>query len=119
MGNFKGENTMTHKRRDLLAASAVLAGGALAGCATAAGNSKSGSTPFSVAQPSIPIVGSDQVFPVLRIYCIGRNYAAHAREMGSDPSREPPFFFQKPADAIQVVQPGTVADHPYPSLTKN
>jgi len=50
---------------------------------------------------------------------IGRNYAAHAREMGSDPTREPPFFFQKPTDAIQNVAPGTVADHPYPTLTKN
>jgi 2-keto-4-pentenoate hydratase/2-oxohepta-3-ene-1,7-dioic acid hydratase in catechol pathway len=67
----------------------------------------------------IPIVGSEEMFPVRRIYCIGRNYAAHAREMGSDPTREPPFFFQKPTDAIQYVQAGTVADHPYPSLTKN
>ena len=67
----------------------------------------------------IPIAGSIDLFPVRRIYCIGRNYAAHAREMGSDPTREPPFFFQKPTDAIQVVAAGTVADHPYPSLTKN
>lgn len=67
----------------------------------------------------IPIEGSDEVFPVRRIYCIGRNYAAHAREMGSDPTREPPFFFQKPTDAIQYVKAGTVADHPYPPLTKN
>ena len=59
------------------------------------------------------------MFPVRRIYCIGRNYAAHAREMGSDPTREPPFFFQKPTDAIQNVKVGEVADHPYPSLTKN
>ena len=59
------------------------------------------------------------MFPVRRIYCIGRNYAAHAREMGSDPNREPPFFFQKPTDAIQNVAIGAVADHPYPSLTKN
>ena len=54
-----------------------------------------------------------------RIYCIGRNYAAHAIERGSDPTREPPFFFQKPTDAIQNVAVGAVADHPYPSLTKN
>ncbi len=54
-----------------------------------------------------------------RIYCIGRNYAAHAIERGSDPTREPPFFFQKPTDAIQVVAIGSVADHPYPTLTKN
>ena len=74
---------------------------------------------FSVAQPMLPIVGTSDMFPVRRIYCIGRNYAAHAREMGSDPTREPPFFFQKPSDAIQFVAPGTTADHPYPTLTKN
>ena len=49
---------------------------------------------------SIPVIGSDARFPVRRIYCVGRNYAAHAREMGRDPDREPPFFFMKPADAI-------------------
>ena len=54
-----------------------------------------------------------------RIYCIGRNYAAHAREMGSDPTREPPFFFQKPTDAVQLAPPGVTIDHPYPTLTKN
>jgi fumarylpyruvate hydrolase len=74
---------------------------------------------FSVPQTTIPIAGSSERFPVRRIYCIGRNYAAHAREMGSDPTREPPFFFQKPTDAIQNVAVGEVADHPYPSLTKN
>lgn len=74
---------------------------------------------FDLVRPQIPVAASDQVFPVRRIYCIGRNYAAHAREMGSDPTREPPFFFQKPSDAIQVVMPGKTADHPYPSLTKN
>jgi 2-keto-4-pentenoate hydratase/2-oxohepta-3-ene-1,7-dioic acid hydratase in catechol pathway len=56
---------------------------------------------------------------VRRIYCIGRNYAAHAREMGSDPTREPPFFFQKPTDAVQNVPPGTTVAHPYPPLTRN
>ena len=76
-------------------------------------------TPFVVAQTLIPIAGSDAEFPVRRIYCIGRNYAAHAREMGSDPTREPPFFFQKPTDAIQFVAPNKMVDHPYPSLTKN
>lgn len=74
---------------------------------------------FEVVRAAIPISGTDQLFPVRRIYCIGRNYAAHAREMGSDPTREPPFFFQKPSDAVQVVMPGEMADHPYPSLTKN
>jgi 2-keto-4-pentenoate hydratase/2-oxohepta-3-ene-1,7-dioic acid hydratase in catechol pathway len=76
-------------------------------------------TPFTVAQTYIPIAGSSQEFPVRRIYCIGRNYAAHAREMGSDPTREPPFFFQKPTDAIQFVAPNKIVDHPYPSLTSN
>ena len=76
-------------------------------------------TPFEVAGVYIPVADSDAFFPVRRIYCIGRNYAAHAREMGSDPSREPPFFFQKPTDAVQFVPPGTVADHPYPTLTNN
>jgi 2-keto-4-pentenoate hydratase/2-oxohepta-3-ene-1,7-dioic acid hydratase in catechol pathway len=74
---------------------------------------------FTVEPTFIPIANSTQQFPVRRIYCIGRNYAAHAREMGSDPTREPPFFFQKPTDAIQYVTPGQVVDHPYPSLTKN
>lgn len=74
---------------------------------------------FDVPRVSIPVVGQSQVFPVRRIYCIGRNYAAHAIERGSDPTREPPFFFQKPTDAIQNVAIGTTADHPYPSLTKN
>lgn len=77
------------------------------------------STPFQIKQTFIPIANSKDMFPVRRIYCIGRNYAAHAREMGSDPTREPPFFFQKPTDAIQFVAPGTVGDHAYPSLTKN
>jgi fumarylpyruvate hydrolase len=81
---------------------------------------KAGPTPlFTVARTTLPIVGSNHLFPVRRVYCIGRNYAAHAREMGSDPTREPPFFFQKPTDAVQVVMPGKVVDHPYPPLTSN
>ncbi len=96
-----------------------MAGGIVAGCATSGSGSVKATTPFDVAATVIPIVGTAQVFPVRRIYCVGRNYAAHAREMGSDPTREPPFFFQKPTDAIQNVVPGTTADHPYPSLTKN
>jgi fumarylpyruvate hydrolase len=68
---------------------------------------------------TIPIVGEIEVFAVRRIYCIGRNYAAHAIERGSDPTREPPFFFQKPTDAIQNVAIGAVADHAYPLLTRN
>ena len=64
--------------------------------------------------PSLPVAGSADRFPVRRIYCIGRNYAAHAREMGAD-EREPPFFFLKPADAI--VQDGAAI--PYPPATEN
>ena len=107
-------------RRHALAASAASMV-ALSGCATVqgAGMTSVGKPVFEVASVTIPIVGSSDVFPVRRIYCIGRNYAAHAREMGSDPTREPPFFFQKPTDAIQFIPVGLTMDHPYPSLTKN
>jgi fumarylpyruvate hydrolase len=67
----------------------------------------------------VPVAGTDLAFPVHRIYCVGRNYAAHAREMGFDPNREPPFFFCKPADAIVAVASGTTGSFPYPSETKN
>ena len=102
----------------------VLASGALtlAGVATTTSSARaqSGAKPiFDVPAVTIPIAGEKDVFPVRRIYCIGRNYAAHAIERGSDPTREPPFFFQKPTDAIQYVGIGEVADHPYPSLTRN
>jgi fumarylpyruvate hydrolase len=65
--------------------------------------------------PVLPVAESKKAFPVGRIYCVGRNYAEHAREMGHDPDREPPFFFMKPADAI--VQNG--ATIPYPQVTKD
>ena len=65
--------------------------------------------------PSVAVAGSSDRFPVRRIFCVGRNYAAHAREMGKDPDREPPFFFLKPADA--VVDDGTSI--PYPPETAN
>jgi 2-keto-4-pentenoate hydratase/2-oxohepta-3-ene-1,7-dioic acid hydratase in catechol pathway len=111
---------MTMDRRSILRTSTAALGGALAaGCASVAADGGSPRSPFKVAAVTLPIVGSAEVFPVRRIYCIGRNYAAHAREMGSDPTREPPFFFQKPTDAVQYVAIGTTADHPYPSLTKN
>ncbi len=105
-------------RRNFFQSSALVSTGALIGCATPGVAQQKVKTPFEVPQVYIPMVGSDQMFPVRRIYCIGRNYAAHAREMGSDPNREPPFFFQKPTDAVQFVPAGTVADHPYPPLTK-
>ena len=100
----------------------VLCGGAvaLAGAAVQPAQAQAGPKAiFPLGTVTIPIVGESDVFPVRRIYCIGRNYAAHSREMGSDPTREPPFFFQKPTDAIQNVRIGEVADHAYPSLTKN
>lgn len=106
-------------RRSILTSSAALAASTLTGCASMGAAQHSANTPFTIASTHVPIANSDLMFPVRRIYCIGRNYAAHAREMGSDPTREPPFFFQKPSDAIQHVAAGTVADHPYPSLTKN
>ena len=64
--------------------------------------------------PSLPVAGG-KPFPVRRIYCVGRNYAEHAREMGHDPDREPPFFFAKPSDSL-VPNGGDV---PYPVATKN
>ncbi len=72
---------------------------------------------YVVAPPPVivvPVAGGG-VFPVRRVFCVGRNYAAHAREMGGDPTREPPFFFTKPADAL--VTGG--ADTPYPAATGN
>ncbi|MCP5282907.1 MAG: fumarylacetoacetate hydrolase family protein [Rhodoferax sp.] len=74
---------------------------------------------FPPAAPvSVPVVGQDIRFPVHRIYCVGRNYEEHAKEMGFT-GREPPFFFLKPADALVLVAPGETATMPYPSLTKN
>jgi fumarylpyruvate hydrolase len=66
------------------------------------------------AIPTLPVRGTDKLFPVHRIYCIGRNYAAHAVEMGHDPNKEPPFFFQKNPDNIIVGQ-----DFPYPPETSD
>ncbi|MBD1553091.1 fumarylacetoacetate hydrolase family protein [Pseudomonas typographi] len=71
------------------------------------------------AVTALAISGSDDTFPVRRVYCVGRNYAAHAREMGFDPDREPPFFFCKPADAVVPVQAGQTLELPYPSETNN
>jgi fumarylpyruvate hydrolase len=67
------------------------------------------------ARPSVPVDGVPERFPVRRIYCVGRNYAAHAREMGGDPTREAPFFFTKPGDAVVE----TDSDIPYPPLTED
>lgn len=77
---------------------------------------------YAIPQPAqavVPVAGSDALFPVRRIYCVGRNYAAHAREMGSDPNREPPFFFCKPADAVMPVAAGQTVELPYALATSN
>jgi fumarylpyruvate hydrolase len=67
---------------------------------------------------SVPVVGRAERFPVARIYCVGRNYEDHAKEMGFT-GREPPFFFIKPANTVVVVNAGETGTLPYPSLTKN
>src|SRR5579862_442965 len=109
----------TTSRRDLLAVATGAAAAAAISDVTPA-MAQAGPKPiFDVPITTIPIVGEAGVFPVRRIYCIGRNYAAHAIERGSDPTREPPFFFQKPTDAVQIVPPGVTVDHPYPTLTRN
>ncbi|MEO7392565.1 MAG: fumarylacetoacetate hydrolase family protein [Ramlibacter sp.] len=106
-------------RRDFFQGSAAAAAAGLAGCASTWSSVMAVRTPFAVPATYIPVAGSDEMFPVRRIYCIGRNYRAHSIEMGSNPDREPPFFFQKPTDAIQFVALGAVPEHPYPPLTKN
>ncbi len=75
-------------------------------------------------RPLIPLAGphgpgAGNAFPVRRVYCIGRNYAEHTREMGGNPEREAPFFFMKPTDAIQPVGADAVADHAYPPGTSD
>jgi fumarylpyruvate hydrolase len=70
------------------------------------------------AQPTVGVANSEALFPVHRIYCVGRNYEEHAKEMGFT-GREPPFFFMKPADAVVFVPQGTTGTIHYPSLTQN
>jgi fumarylpyruvate hydrolase len=70
-------------------------------------------------QIAVPVIGRDEQFPVRRVYCVGRNYAAHAREMGFDPDREPPFFFCKPDNSVVVVKPGTTGTIAYPPGTSD
>ncbi len=69
-------------------------------------------------QTVLPVVGSKGGFPVRRVYCVGRNYVEHAKEMGFT-GREPPFFFMKPADALLFVAPGSTAEMPYPPGTSD
>lgn len=70
------------------------------------------------AVPSVPVQGRGERFPIHRVYCVGRNYEEHAKEMGFT-GREPPFFFLKPADAIVPVPAGETGTIPYPPLTKD
>lgn len=67
---------------------------------------------------SVPVVGRAERFPVVRVYCVGRNYEEHAKEMGFT-GREPPFFFLKPSDAVVVIEAGQTGAIPYPRQTKN
>jgi fumarylpyruvate hydrolase len=74
---------------------------------------------FAAPAPvTIPVTGCSALFPVHRVYCVGRNYEDHAKEMGFS-GREPPFFFMKPADSLLVVERGAVGVMPYPALTSN
>lgn len=73
---------------------------------------------FDPKTPAVPVVNSSQLFPVHRIYCVGRNYVEHAKEMGWT-GREAPFFFMKPADAVLPVLDGQIGEMPYPSMTNN
>ena len=72
----------------------------------------------AIPQVTLPVVGTLGRFPVRRVYCVGRNYVEHAKEMGFT-GREPPFFFLKPADAVLVVNAGETATVPYPVMTKD
>ena len=69
--------------------------------------------------PSLPVAGSDDRYRVRHIYCVGRNYAEHAKEMGGDAAKEPPFFFTKPADAVVPVVPPAIGEIRYPLATKS
>lgn len=72
-------------------------------------------TLFELPRPAVPVEGESALYPVRRVFCVGRNYAGHAREMGSDPNREPPFYFTKAPDAL-VPGGGGI---PYPPATAN
>ena len=69
--------------------------------------------------PTVPVAGRDELFPVRHIYCVGRNYAEHAKEMGGDAAKEPPFFFTKAADAVVPVVPPAIGHMRYPLGTQN
>ncbi|KAF4713217.1 Palmitoyltransferase zdhhc15, variant 2 [Perkinsus olseni] len=75
---------------------------------------------FEASIRALPIVGSSRTYPVRRVYCIGRNYTEHAIEMNADPTREPPFYFMKPCDAVAPPAEGsTLLELPYPKCTED
>ena len=110
---------MSVSRRSVLKSAVVVGAAAATACSRPGENGGMTDVLFTPALSTVPIEGTNQHYAVRRIYCVGRNYAAHAREMGSDPTREPPFFFQKPRDAVQIVPRGVTIEHPYPPVTKN
>jgi fumarylpyruvate hydrolase len=109
----------TLSRRELVTTGAALTVAAAAPMESRAAAAKRQRQLFALDAITIPVLGDERSFPVRRIYCVGRNYAAHAIERCSDPTREAPFFFQKPTDAVQNVPLDGIADHPYPSMTKD
>ncbi len=77
---------------------------------------------FVIPEPptaTVAVQDTDDLFPVRRVYCVGRNYAEHSREMGHDPDRELPFFFQKSPDNLVAAGPGDGGEFPYPPVSKN
>lgn len=105
--------TEMHRRTVLHGVTATAAGAALGSAAPAGAQTASFVVP-PVPRATLPVTGTSQLYPVRRIYCVGRNYLEHIRELGND-EREPPFFFQKPLDSL-VADGGAI---PYPSLTRN
>jgi fumarylpyruvate hydrolase len=104
-------------RRQFLASGAAVAGAsALGACSSLPTGSKQAAGYVLPPPPivSMEIIGSSDRFPVRRVYCLGRNYVAHAIESGDDPDKTPPFFFMKPADAVVDSREG----FPYPQMTK-
>ncbi len=102
----------SRKRRHLLQTAAAIAAGGVATYAAPGQAQAQARTPFMVPATFIPIAGTSEMFPVRRIYCIGRNYAAHAREMGSDPNREPPFSSKSRPTPSRSFLPGRLSITP-------
>lgn len=105
---------MDNTRRDIVVGGGALAAGLVASAPPAVAQANPRYVFPPLAQPALRVVGTSDLYPVRRIYCVGRNYLEHIRELGNN-EREPPFFFQKPLDSL-VHEGGQV---PYPSLTSN